>query len=294
MGRHLFLHTTMIKTFSITGILLSGVSLVSAQFVTPPKDLKTMKGYANTTVRFKEVPHGICENHKGVKSFSGYVDTNEDEHIFFWFFESRNDPKKDPLTIWFNGGPGSSSMVGLFQEVGPCRIWPNRTLYDNKFSFNEISNLLVIDQPVSTGFSYSKIGPVILDSKSGSVKVLDKEECPEYISDFEECATLSIPEYTKSPKSTKEAAPAVWKTIQGFLGAFPQYRDASLHIATESYGGHYAPIFGSYFLEQNDEKLDGTLPLHLESVMIGNGWYDPLVHYAAYYNFTVSPETRMT
>ncbi|WFD23863.1 carboxypeptidase D [Malassezia equina] len=279
----------MLKLFSTTGLLLCGLSVVSAQFVAPPKDLKTVKGHASTTVRYKEVPHGICETHKGVKSYSGYVDTAEDEHIFFWFFESRNDPKNDPLTIWFNGGPGSSSMIGLFQEVGPCRIWPNGTLYDNAYSFNEVSNLLIIDQPVSTGFSYSKVGPAIYDTKSGSVRALDKEECPDYVSIFEECATLSLPDSTKSPKSTKEAAPAVWKTVQGFLGAFPEYRDASLHIATESFGGHYAPMFGAYFLEQNDNKLDGTVPLHLQSVMIGNGWYDPLVHYAAYYNYTVSP-----
>ena len=283
------LTTSMYKLFSIIGLLFYGVSIVSTQFVEPPKDLKTVKGHANTTVRFKEVPHGICETHKGVKSFSGYVDTAEDEHMFFWFFESRNDPKNDPLTIWFNGGPGSSSMIGLFQEVGPCRMWPNGTLYDNEFSFNEVSNLLVIDQPVSTGFSYSKVGPVILDTNSGSIKTLEKENCPDYISVSEKCATLSIPESTKSPKSTKEAAPAVWKTIRGFLGAFPEYSRASLHIATESYGGHYAPVFGMHFLEQNDLKLDGTVPLHLESIMIGNGWYDPMVQYAAYYNFTVSP-----
>lgn len=41
-----------------------------AQFVTPPKDLKSAEGYANVTVRYKQVPAGICELDPKVKSFS--------------------------------------------------------------------------------------------------------------------------------------------------------------------------------------------------------------------------------
>lgn len=33
----------------------------------------------------------------------------------FWFFEARENPEMASLSLWFNGGPGSSSMVGLFQ-----------------------------------------------------------------------------------------------------------------------------------------------------------------------------------
>lgn len=67
----------------------------------------------NVSVRYKET--FICETTPGVKSYSGYVDTREGSHTFFWLFEARVNPETAPITIWLNGGPGSDSLVGLFQ-----------------------------------------------------------------------------------------------------------------------------------------------------------------------------------
>lgn len=48
-----------------------------------------------------------------------------------------------------------------------------------------------------------------------------------------------------------------------------------------------------YFLTQNEliqgHKLPGAHEIDLQSVMIGNGWYDPRIQYQAFYWFTVSP-----
>lgn len=40
---------------------------------------------------------------------------------------------------------------------------------------------------------------------------------------------------------------------------------------------------------QNAAKIPGAHEIHLETVAIGNGWYDPLIQYQAYYNYTVYP-----
>lgn len=69
------------------------------------------------------MPEGTCELTPGVKSYSGYVDIEDHQHIFFWFFEARGiTPEDAELTVCINGGPGSSSMIGLFEELGPCRV----------------------------------------------------------------------------------------------------------------------------------------------------------------------------
>ncbi|KAJ9193731.1 hypothetical protein DTO021D3_8109 [Paecilomyces variotii] len=264
-----------------------------AQFVAPPTDLTATKGYLDIPVRYKKVPNGVCETDPNVKSFSGYVDVEENEHIFFWFFEARNEePEKAPLTVWINGEedlcPGSSSMIGLFQENGPCGIDSNGKVYNNPYSWSNASNMLYIDQPTQTGFSYSIPVPGYVDSDTGDIITLPNNTCPDYAKDSS-CGTYSYPNVTLTANSTDAAAPNFYRALQGFMGAFPQYSREKFHFTTESYGGHYGPVFNEYIEKQNKNLAPGAKEIKLESVMIGNGWYDPIIQYQAYYNFTVYP-----
>ena len=45
----------------------------------------------------------------------------------------------------------------------------------------------------------------------------------------------------------------------------------------ESYGGHYAPVFSEYIESQNARAIPGAHNISLETVLIGNGWYNPLI-----------------
>lgn len=64
-------------------MIAGAASTVNAQFVPAPTDLITKEGYAGINVRYKEVPAGICELDSTVKSFSGYADVDENQHIFW-------------------------------------------------------------------------------------------------------------------------------------------------------------------------------------------------------------------
>merc|ERR1711879_737006 len=59
--------------------------------------------------------------------FTGYLSANETNgaQYFYWLIESDYSPSTAPLIIWLQGGPGCSSMIGLFNELGPFYVSPN-------------------------------------------------------------------------------------------------------------------------------------------------------------------------
>jgi carboxypeptidase C (cathepsin A) len=55
-------------------------------------------------------------------SYSGYLPVTANKSLHYIFVESERDPINDPVVIWFNGGPGCSSLLAFFQENGPWAI----------------------------------------------------------------------------------------------------------------------------------------------------------------------------
>ncbi|EKD20552.1 uncharacterized protein L3040_004158 [Drepanopeziza brunnea f. sp. 'multigermtubi'] len=152
-----------------------------------------------------------------VKQYSGYLDDDEDDkHLFYWFFESRNDPEKDPVVLWLNGGPGCSSLTGLFLELGPASIDKNLKLHNNPYSWNANASVIFLDQPVNVGYSYS----------GGSVS------------------------------NTIAAGKDVYALLTLFFKQFPEYAKQDFHIAGESYAGHYIPVFTSEILSHKKRNIN--------------------------------------
>ncbi|KAK9438526.1 carboxypeptidase Y precursor [Metarhizium brunneum] len=153
-----------------------------------------------------------------VKQLSGYLDDEEeDKHLFYWFFESRNDPAKDPVVLWLNGGPGCSSFFGLFQELGPATI-PNEDLVpvDNPYSWNSNASVIFIDQPVNVGYSYG----------------------------------------TKITGSSQAAAKDIYAMLTLFFHQFPEYAERDFFVTGESYAGHYIPAIGAELLSHNNSNIN--------------------------------------
>jgi carboxypeptidase C (cathepsin A) len=86
-------------------------SLSSTEFSTLTHPL-----YPEHQIRIKETK-GFCD--PTVKAYTGFIDIERGrKHLFFYFFESRRNPDEDDVTMWINGGPGGSSALGLFAELG--------------------------------------------------------------------------------------------------------------------------------------------------------------------------------
>ena len=137
------------NTFITTLLSLASITLASPapkvdrrSFVERDGQNFTVFEHAATGAKMEFVTNsGICEITPGVNQYSGYLSVGKNENMWFWFFEARNSPTTAPLATWFNGGPGCSSMIGLFQENGPCNFVNGASTPSlNPYSFNNYAN----------------------------------------------------------------------------------------------------------------------------------------------------------
>ncbi|KAM0052220.1 putative peptidase S10, serine carboxypeptidase, alpha/Beta hydrolase [Helianthus debilis subsp. tardiflorus] len=106
---------------------------------------------------------------------TGYVGIGEDDavQVFYYFVESQRDPLHDPLLLYTAGGPGTSGLYPFLYQIGPISInfenstWTNITFELNEKSWTKVANMIFVDLPVGTGFSYSKTYEASRSSDSG-------------------------------------------------------------------------------------------------------------------------------
>ncbi|XP_031472651.1 serine carboxypeptidase-like 48 [Nymphaea colorata] len=102
-------------------------------------------------------------SHNGVV-MSGYLNVNKaGSGLGFIFYgkegASKATLKNFPTIIWLNGGPGSSSQLGNFMELGPHFVRPAAMapyeIVKNNYTWVKEYNVIFVDQPVGTGLSYA-------------------------------------------------------------------------------------------------------------------------------------------
>ncbi|GFP79688.1 serine carboxypeptidase-like [Phtheirospermum japonicum] len=68
---------------------------------------------------------------------------------------ARQNKAKAPVVVWLTGGPGCSGSIALFYENGPFKLTNKLSLVWNQYGWDQESNIIFLDQPTGTGFSYS-------------------------------------------------------------------------------------------------------------------------------------------
>lgn len=152
--------------------------------------------------------------------------------MFWWLYYTTADfdsnYENKPLVIWIQGGPGvSGAGFGNFEEIGPLnsKLQPRNHTWVSEnqiffftaqifvrkqFYFSQIKdyNVLFIDNPVGTGFSYV--------------------ESPEFY-----------------VKNNRQISNDLMKCIREFFEKFPKFSKTPTFILAESYGGKMTVEFAN-------------------------------------------------
>ncbi|KAK5164759.1 uncharacterized protein LTR77_009422 [Saxophila tyrrhenica] len=206
--------------------------------------------------------------------------------IIHRYFEARENPETAPITLWLNGGPGSDSLIGLFQELGPCSITEDLKSQLNPYAWNNVSNMLFLSQPVDVGFSYGRKKEGYQNPNSG--RVLDQ---PNNATTLPNEGRFSYVDPDRFD-STDISAVGTWEILQAFLTNLPKLdntaKNRTFNLWTESYGGHYGPAFYDYFYQQNELIGSGEqsgVHLNMDTLGIINGIIDSLIQTPYYPEF---------
>nr|XP_043617215.1 serine carboxypeptidase-like [Erigeron canadensis] len=180
---------------------------------------------------------------------AGYyqIQHSNDAQMFYFFFESRNS-EHDPVVIWLSGGPGCSSELALFYENGPFKIGDNLTLVWNEYGWDQASNILFIDQPTGTGFSYSS----------------DKSDIRH---------------------NEQDVSDDLYDFLQAFFAEHPKFVENDFYVTGESYAGHYIPAVAARIHKGN--KAKEGIHINLKGFAIGNGLTDPGIQYNSYIDYAL-------
>jgi len=136
---------------------------------------------------------------------AGYTNITNGKHLYYWFFETFADDKANaPLVVWFQGGPGCSSLFGMFSENGPLTLTADGGVERNYVNWVNYAHVLYFEQPVGVGFSVA-----------------------------------DDPSYYNGSDLRAAADSAAF--LQQWLVDHPRYRQSRLWLTGESYGGVYLP-----------------------------------------------------
>ncbi|KQJ99393.1 serine carboxypeptidase-like 51 [Brachypodium distachyon] len=171
----------------------------------------------------------------------GYVQVRPKAHMFWWLYRSPhrvdNASTPWPTVLWLQGGPGASGVgYGNFEEIGPLDVAlkPRNSTWLNK------ADLLFVDNPVGTGFSFVEAGNTTLLAHSDAQTATD-------------LTALLV------------------KLYGGGSGA-PLKQGSPLYIVAESYGGKFAVTTALAALKAIGQ---GQLKATLAGVALGDSWISP-------------------
>lgn len=171
---------------------------------------------------------------------------------------------ENPMTIWYNGGPGAPSTYGLFQEFGPYLLTEESLetgafektgipspIY-NPWTWVNVTSVCEIDSPAPMGASFCTDGNGTKGSRGGP----------------------GGDPYSCGPWTDKTTAEANHRAhVSFFNDAFPEFEKTQqpVYLVGESYAGVYVPLFVDAWLDDPIRGPDGD-EINFQGFAVGDGF----------------------
>ena len=142
--------------------------------------------------------------------YSGFLDVAWDlgtAHLHYVYVEASDvDPASAPVAIWLNGGPGCSSMEGLWAELGPFAVESSSPprLTPNEYSWNRFAGVLYLESPAGVGLSFPDPTEGVSD---GAVARLNANFVRAFLAAFPELQARDFGELARARISPRIAFP---------------------------------------------------------------------------------------
>ncbi|ATP29368.1 S10 family serine carboxypeptidase-like protein [Chromobacterium violaceum] len=155
--------------------------------------------------------------------------------LYFCFSEAGDHPEQAPLLVWINGAPEWSALDALLDEHGPYLLDPSGRVYSNPFGWHHHVNLLIIEQPLGHGLSFTTH--------------------PRYL-----------------PESHDEASLQLYHALQEFLLRWPRYRERDCYLFGNAAATHTIARLAHRVLDGNS---GGQPQISLKGLGLGNAQLAP-------------------
>ena len=220
------------------------------------------------------------------RMWSGYIQVPGDsgsKYYHYWLVESEGNPKSDPVALWLNGGPGSSSLIGLFTENGPFELNDN-SLPPGDINVcgcdaHQVNMCQRMGMECSCGVNGTHCDHGAFGACDATCSNQQKPPVPKLFHRktgwqtqatfifLESPAGVGFSYCDYEPCTANDTSTAVDNhlVLKGIFEGFPEYAQQEFYITGESYAGIYIPTLSEQIMNDKDNKIN------LKGMAVGNG-----------------------